>query len=323
MRSHRSAANQVCLPLTRRQRFGSLRAIDPDTLGVGRRAWSRVVDLLEQVELCSQRDGCHAYAETLAARMAGGIGVSESTLHRTRRLAQRLGLLATRHRHDGHRQQSNVWAVDWTRITGLAGIEVTAPLAEGTTDTPGYQTDTPGCQTDTLLIGTASTKTSTTTFGRLGAGRSEKDRSEKDRSANGLAAAGACPRGRAPAEGPTPARRPRVAIPAQVPPPLEHLARRVVARIGKPQSARDLEAAWKWAAAASVLGEAWLADLCEAPHVVETRPRNPWAYCARVAQQSAAEQGVSLAQLMARTDPPPRDWQWRREPRLCVEAAEL
>lgn len=135
--------DQVRLPLAREDRFEALRRLDPKQVGIGRRQWLRVVDLLIQVEVTAKNGDCHAYAQTLAARMAEKVGVSKATLHRARRAAEAAGLLTVSHRHNGDRQLSNHWLVQWDRIVLLSRANKT--------DTGACQTDTPPCQTDTLI----------------------------------------------------------------------------------------------------------------------------------------------------------------------------
>lgn len=276
------------MPLTREQRFGSLRRIDhreletPGGGAVGRRAWANVVDLLEQIELCSFRGGCHAYASTLASRMAGGVGVSESTLHRTRRLAASLGLLETRACYTSDRQTSNHWIVQWTRVRLLSGAEEPAPE----TDTPPCLTDTPPCQTDTPIKGLASTSTPASVSGRQPSSRPEKQPSE---------------------------------APSRIPAPPRDHAFRVLCKLKGPGKAtpRDQAAAWKWCACSHLFGEQWLANVTEA--VERVGPANRFAYAWSVAREGPGE--AELYRAMARAPEPPGDWPWQEaklRERACV-----
>lgn len=143
---------QTRLPLSREDRFALLRAIDPASLAVdekpvGRRTWANVVDLVMQVEFCTARDGCFAYAETLAARMAGGVGVSRATFFRARSVAVAVGVVEAEHRHGRSGQQSNAWRVRWDRVQALSKSQLrlteTHPSqARGKTETAPSQIDT-------------------------------------------------------------------------------------------------------------------------------------------------------------------------------------
>ncbi|MEN0109685.1 MAG: hypothetical protein AAF805_03075 [Planctomycetota bacterium] len=308
------AAGQRSLPLERKDRLGRLAAVDPGLLGVGRRQWARVADLLTQVELTGVRGGCQAHVATLAARMNGGVGVSTATLHRAKRAAIDAGLLRTEPQHDEltGRQRSNAWAVNWDRIGALAGwAEVTgwpeaprdrepsdaAAAAEPApqTDRGACRTDTPPCRTDTPIKGTHST---TTRPQGLSTSPSPSTEETRRRNLSG---------GR-----------------VSVPPPDRMEAYRVGRRIGRGRaSRRDVELCWKLVAVAHEpscrLGEAWLGTVIGAVDAVQ--PTNRWAYAQRVAFDQAAERGVSLGAELRRVAPPPDDWP-RVEAAMCRRDAE-
>ena len=306
--------DQLALPLGRNKRLELIGAIDPEALGVKPRQWARVVDLLTQVELCSQRDGCFAYVETLAQRMAAPVGVSKSTLLRAKDVAQEHGLLVVIKRHDGHRQQSNEWKVVWDRIAilaqstnslspedGLPSVKIdqsvssddqgftsdsslSTTTSEGSfsgsqTDTPGCQTETPGFQNDTLYIRNSSSSVSSSI--RSTRGRPEKSIHERKR--------------RAPALVPAPS------VPDQV----GNEIRRIN---GKRRLTReDAELVWKACAISEhLLGENWLQDAIAG--VIYARPRKPFAYLFTELSNATTEAGYSFRQLLARTERPTEGW---------------
>lgn len=154
---------QTLLLLSRKQRLDAVQAIDPDQLGIGRRTWANIVDLLTQIEVCTSPDGCFAYAETLAARMRVGAGVSRATLFRASKQARELGLLESFGRVNRQGTQSNEWRVNWHRVSVLAQAAGWEPLPEPApppdrrkTETGVAQTETGGSHSETPLIGIVS-----------------------------------------------------------------------------------------------------------------------------------------------------------------------
>lgn len=118
-------SRQKGLTLSREQRFTALEAIDPSQLSpsVGCRSWSNVVSLLKQIEWRSGNGPCRAYVATFAASMNDRGGVSEDTVRRASKLAQKLGLLRVM-AHVGRRgRESNEWRIDWDRVGALSRLD--------------------------------------------------------------------------------------------------------------------------------------------------------------------------------------------------------
>lgn len=300
-------ATEHRLPLSRDERLAALRRIDPDRVEIGRRQWRTVVDLLTQVELCSLRDGCHAYVETLAARMAGGVGVSRSSVDRARRTAEAAGLLTVTRRHDGHRQQSSVWAVQWSRVAILGGPTdqpvsstdqpVSSAPAACQTDRAARRIDGRPYQIDSLNRGSVSTTVPTSVHGRP----STEDREERAKPAP----AGLVPMAAEPV--PDPAR-----------------AYRLARLVGRPQNDRQLSTAWKLAALTPVLGERWLAEIEGALRTVHGI-RDRWAYLWTLARDGthahAGPGDAVLRRLLRSIDEPAAGW-WRAERELTGRLCE-
>lgn len=310
------AMKQTALLLSRDDKLAALAAIPPDRVGLSRLRWAQVVDLLTQIELRTGRGVCHCYAETLRAVMNRGVGVPETTFHRIRRAAERAGLLAKTMRHDGRRQQSNEWRIQWDRVSGLAaGVEVNeitskpaqlaAPkggtLAEKS-GTPGRQSGARGRQSDTLYqrISSAVVQHEWSTV---------DDADQKKRSAAAIAFGSAAWW--------TPERIEEA----------RRLARQVVRKIGRPcRDPRDRELVIKAAALAlGPLCEAWLADAVAG--VIACRPAKPWAYLQTCLAEGAELRGVNLWGLLRRVTVPPAavapPSEAEREPvsRLCQTEA--
>ena len=145
---------QERLLVTREERLSALKAIDPESLGVGRRRWATVVDLLTQIEVRTCRDGCFCYVGTLAAAMAAGAGVHRATMERAAKVARELLLLSSLGRTSPRGDKlSSEWRIHWDRIRVLARQAGWKPppdvAAEKTATTPS-QTATRYPQTATF-----------------------------------------------------------------------------------------------------------------------------------------------------------------------------
>ncbi len=109
-------ARQLELPLSREAKLALIRsAMRPEPIGAT--SWAGVVRLLEQVHYCSQRDGCFAYVETLAAKLH----VSKRTVRRYRASSEAAGVLKASPRIDRGSHRSNEWSIDWDRLRQLSG----------------------------------------------------------------------------------------------------------------------------------------------------------------------------------------------------------
>jgi hypothetical protein len=131
---------QTKLLLSRDERLDALVATKPEDVGVKRRAWRNVFELLRQIEFCGGRsENSFACVETLAARM----GVSERTVQRAAAVAIGAGLLvrSARHRHNG--QASNEWAIQWDRIALAAGTLPEKAQSKKLSPTPDVVSPTP------------------------------------------------------------------------------------------------------------------------------------------------------------------------------------
>ncbi len=260
---------QTHLPLSRDERLSALRAIRAEDLQVGRRSWSNVVDLLEQIEFCTMRDGCFAYAETLAARMNGKRGVSRPTFFRTSKLAKELGLLSAMQRTSSRgASQSNEWRVNWAKVMSLAHGTETPPCQ---TETPPSQTDTPPCQTETPLI-----RINPVVNPVFNPSRSSRSTVEDDQKENWSEADQAATR---------------------------DVANRIVRALAPPRSDADrsLVAKVAWLAG-RVYSEHWLWDAVEACR--RTRPANWYAYWFTCLAEGAAREGKQLERELARVRVP-------------------
>ncbi len=259
---------QKNLLLSREQRIGALRSIDAGQLDVGRGAWGNVVDLLMQVEFCTMRDGCFAYAEVLAARMKQNAGVSKATFFRTVKLAKSLGLLVTESRYNRQGQQSNEWLVQWQKVAALAGGGGSHVLGrESQNDTGGSHFDTGGSQNDTPNIRNRTDISTVINTGRL------VDGDQIDDSKQTLS--------RAELGG------------------LRETGNRILRKIGGPKSRRDRELVAKIAILSRKFGENWLWDAVEG--VVRTNPRNRFGYLHSSLRNATRELGYNFDQQLART----------------------
>lgn len=111
------ATKQSELAFEQKRRLAQLRSIRPEDLGLTPEAWRTPRELLIQIELITQPDGCHAYVETLADR----VGVTGRTIRNARRLLEEQKLLyvdENKHRRGG--QGANQWHIQWDVVTALA-----------------------------------------------------------------------------------------------------------------------------------------------------------------------------------------------------------
>ena len=334
------------LPLTRGERFRALAAINhralalPDGRPVGRRLWAHVVDLVEQIELCGSSE-CFAYTATLAARMAGGVGVSRATFFRVRAAAEALGLIAAKHRHNGQGQASNEWRIDWIRVESLA-----PPRAEGPTG------PRPAASAETGNGDRAGRKASRRAEAPAGGrpdGRKARPKTEthpcqtethpsqtETHLYRGFNSSSACSPETIDERPPRRPRRPAEEAEHdehREPPPwtiderdrVRQLCRSAAAKIAAPCQAPGDRSLLAKAAylALTRLDEHWFWDAVEGVRIM--RPRRPWAYLHQCYRASAEKRGLSFARLLAGVRVPAELLQppEPRDQRLCAPAERV
>lgn len=113
----------LCLsPEKRVAAWRALEGVDPLSVGLTRRTWARVVELIKHVEYTTKEHLCRASVELLAAKMGEGCGVSRATLLRASAVAQNLGLLNVQRRSNRRGRETNLWQVQWDRVEALGGL---------------------------------------------------------------------------------------------------------------------------------------------------------------------------------------------------------
>jgi hypothetical protein len=278
---------QAKFPYDRKERFAALQAIDRTKLPkpVGRIMWAHVVELLTQIDLCTGRDGCFAYTETLAARFYNNVGVSRAAFFRIKGLACELDLLTVENRKSPRGQLSNEWRVEWSKIMTLAAredVRLCAPKVRPTRPqvrlTPS-RTETPPSRSETHYKGiTSSVALPLTSL------RSSDERVSVSRE-------------------PTQpkARRPsgwvdwdQAAI----------LAREITRKLGPCRTDKDRSLVAKAAALSRRFGEFWLWDSVEAVVRARNRP-NPLAYFHRCLADKCEGLGVDFNRELAALVVPP------------------
>ena len=127
--THKPAAEQLALPLSRDARLSLIDQADPVALGIGVRQWPRVRELLRQIEFCGgASEGSHSRVKVLAAKM----GVAERTVRRLRKLAVDAGLLSIDERYAPcGAQYSHRWQVQYDRLRAATTERVQEPANRG------------------------------------------------------------------------------------------------------------------------------------------------------------------------------------------------
>lgn len=347
--SPREPARQRRIPFTRDARFALLQSIKPEVAGVSRRSWINIAELLIQVELCTGRDGCFAYCETLYDRMFGGRGVPRSTFFRVRRLAGELGLLLGEERYAGNGKTSNEWRVNWDQVGALAArsgtvLEAEPPIAPGADRVrTESKTDRSRSGTDRRQSGTDRSQTGTDPIRGLVPSsvstivpttRSTVDQADDQKNGTeqimggltrGAGRAGMlCP---PPRRALAPTRRLNHLEAAAV----RELAERIERGLGRRcKNAGDWGLAVKAALLAEQLGERWLWGAVNGVLAAdELRVRrgerplgNRWSYFTRVLQDATRKLHKNLNRELAKIVPPPELLRydgaaWRETARMC------
>jgi len=114
MNSADVAVTQQTLTFSRGDKFALLRSAE---FGESQANSRLLRSLIEQLELCGHRDGCHPYMQTLADRM----GYSIRTVRRTVALAKRLGVVAVEAKMT-RGQTANEYFVQWERVKELGRV---------------------------------------------------------------------------------------------------------------------------------------------------------------------------------------------------------
>lgn len=261
------------------ERMASFRAqldvIDPADLDLTPTQWDRVCTLLRAVFAFACGEWGR-YAQVEPERLQESAELSRRQVSEARCLARDAGLLESeRHyprRHE-HRRADKLWVVR-ERFDELVSKARVRNRAQ-----PCFNRAQPGAHKETLRL-----PISQSLLGRLGATR-------KITTEAAVAARRFLDNG------------------ADVPVNAE-LALEFGQKIGRSPLQADRELAWKLAAIASVLGEAWLWSI--AGGVRETSPRNVWALVRSIAENGTYEAPGPgkkiLNALLARTPPPPEGW---------------
>lgn len=135
MRKRKSIKGQLTLPYSRAARFAILRAAVFTLPGRGPRAFRSVYELIEQIELCTFRDGCRVRQEVLAHKMR----CCTATVSRATRLAVELKILRVENDH-GNGGGMYRYRIDWNAIYRMCPSEVKKQQASEEADTEVVET---------------------------------------------------------------------------------------------------------------------------------------------------------------------------------------
>ncbi|WP_428303874.1 hypothetical protein [Lacipirellula sp.] len=337
------------IPFTRDARLKLLGAINPAIAGVSRRSWINIAELLTQVELCTGRDGCFSYCETLYDRMFGGRGIPRSTFFRVRQKAGELGLLIGDERYARNGKTSNEWRVNWDQVGALAARSGTVLQSEPEV-APGADQRAPASETDRFQTGTDRRQTGTdrsqsgtdsirglipssvrpivpTTGSTVDKADDQKNGTDSKygEHAGGAGRVGTlCP---PPRQAIAPPRRQTLADPAAIRGLAERIERGLDRRC---RNAGDWLLAVKAAMLVERFGEEWLWSAVNGVLAADAERRkrgelpidNRWSYFTRVLQDATRKLGKALNRELAKTTPPPDvvrydGGAWREAARMC------
>jgi len=125
MRKRKSTKGQLTLPYSRAARFAILRAAVFTLPGKTQRSFKSVYQLIEQLELCTFRNGCRVRQEVLAYKMR----CCSATVYRATKLAVELGILKVENDHTNGGGML-CYKIDWNAIYRLCPVEVRKQQAQ-------------------------------------------------------------------------------------------------------------------------------------------------------------------------------------------------